>query len=74
MQPSMAGGGGTAPPPVVPVDVPRPVAAPQVTTLLVTESVPVPANGTAAIIGGELVFRHMYSRFGITLLLLLIQH
>jgi len=46
----MAGGGGTAPPPVVPVDVPRPVA-PQVTTLLVTESVPVPANGTAAIIG-----------------------
>ena len=57
MQPSMAGGGGTAPPPVVPVDVPRPVA-PQVTTLLVTESVPVPANGTAAIIGGELFNIH----------------
>ena len=51
-----------APPPVVPVDMPLPVpqmpkpAAPPVTTLLVTETVPTSSDGAMAamgVIGGE---------------------
>ena len=64
MHPVVPSGGGYAPPPVVPVYAPGQLqpqpqkasppskpAAPQVTTLLVTETVPPSANGTAASLG-----------------------